>query len=113
VRDEIYRIAREAIRNTALHANAQRIEAKLAYGEAEFCLRVRDDGVGINSEILVHRRPGHWGLQGMRERAESFGARFKVWSEAGAGTEIELTVPARDLLRTRKAAGNLMVGHAR
>jgi len=61
----------------------------------EFSLRVRDDGVGIDPDILEHRRAGHWGLQGMRERAESFGARFNVWSKIGAGTEIELVVPAR------------------
>jgi ligand-binding sensor domain-containing protein/signal transduction histidine kinase len=95
VREEIYRIAREAVRNAAEHARARRIEAELVYGELEFSLRVRDDGVGIDPDILEHRRAGHWGLQGMRERAESFGARFNVWSKIGAGTEIELVVPAR------------------
>jgi signal transduction histidine kinase len=60
----------------------------------QFGLRVRDDGIGIDTETLEHRRAGHWGLQGMRERAESFGSRFSVWSESGAGTEIELLVPA-------------------
>jgi signal transduction histidine kinase len=95
VREEIYRIAREAVRNAAEHARARRIEAELVYGELEFSLRVRDDGVGIDPDILEHRRVGHWGLQGMRERAESFGARFNVWSKIGAGTEIELVVPAR------------------
>jgi ligand-binding sensor domain-containing protein/signal transduction histidine kinase len=95
VREEIYRIAREAVRNAAEHARARRIEAELVYGELEFSLRVRDDGVGIDPDIFEHRRAGHWGLQGMRERAESFGARFNVWSKIGVGTEIELVVPAR------------------
>lgn len=95
VREEIYRIAREAVRNAAEHARAQRIEAELVYGGTQFSLRVRDDGVGIDSEILEHQRVRHWGLQGMRERAESFGARFNVWSKIGSGTEVELVVPAR------------------
>jgi signal transduction histidine kinase len=93
--EEIYRIAREALRNAAEHARARRIESELVYGEFEFSLRVRDDGVGIDPDILQHRRAGHWGLQGMRERAESLGAHFNVWSKIGAGTEIELVVPAR------------------
>jgi ligand-binding sensor domain-containing protein/signal transduction histidine kinase len=108
VRDEIYQIGREAIRNSVAHAQAQRIEAELVFSESEFRLRVRDDGVGINGEILKHARPGHWGLKGMKERAESFGGRLKVWSQSGAGTEIELIVPARicygrDKLRAQPA----------
>jgi signal transduction histidine kinase len=95
VRDEIYRIAREAVRNAAEHAQARRMEAELAYGKAEFVLRVRDDGVGVDPQILKQGRARHWGLQGMRERAEGFGARFNVWTKHGAGTEIELLVPAR------------------
>jgi ligand-binding sensor domain-containing protein/signal transduction histidine kinase len=95
VRDEIYRIAREAVRNAAEHAHAQRIEAELAYGKAEFVLRVRDDGAGVDPQILEYGRARHWGLQGMRERAASFGASFNVWTRHGAGTEIELRVPAR------------------
>jgi ligand-binding sensor domain-containing protein/signal transduction histidine kinase len=95
VRDEVYRIAREAVRNAAEHARARRIEVELVYGEREFAFRVRDDGGGIDPQTLARRRSGHWGLQGMRERAESFRARFNVWTESGAGTEIELIVPGR------------------
>jgi ligand-binding sensor domain-containing protein/signal transduction histidine kinase len=95
VRDETYRIAREAFRNAAEHANARRIEAELDYGERAFHLRIRDDGVGIDHQILDdRRRAGHWGLQGMQERAEAFGATLEVWSEHGVGTEIELAIPA-------------------
>ncbi len=95
VRDETYRIAREAFRNAAEHAKARRIEAELDYGERAFRLRIRDDGVGIDHQILDdRRRAGHWGLQGMQERAEAFGATIEVWSEHGAGTEIQLTIPA-------------------
>lgn len=95
VRDEVYRIAREALRNACRHAQARQIEAEIAYGDAALCLRIRDDGVGIDPKVLDQgQRTGHWGLQGMRERAEAFGARLDIWSEHGAGTEIELAVPA-------------------
>jgi signal transduction histidine kinase len=95
VRDEIYQIVREAVRNSLAHAQAQQIEVELVYGESEFRLRVRDDGIGFDSKIVDHPRFGHFGLQGMRERAESFGAYLRAWSDSGAGTEIELVVPAR------------------
>jgi len=94
LRDEIYRIAREALRNAFRHSEAQKIEAEITYGDSEFVLRVRDDGIGM-APVVANQggRAGHWGLPGMRERAKSFGARLEVWSEQGAGTEIELTVP--------------------
>jgi len=96
VRDDVYRIAREALRNAVQHAEAQEIEVGLHYGESAFILRIRDDGIGIDTNVVrAGHRAGHWGLQGMRERAESFGAHFEVWSERGAGTEIELSVPAQ------------------
>lgn len=95
LRDEIYRIGREALRNAFQHAHAQRIEAELTYGEEQFSLRVRDDGNGIDPNIFHEgKRAGHWGLPGMHERARGFGGQLHVWSEAGAGTEIEVTVPS-------------------
>jgi signal transduction histidine kinase len=95
LRDEIYRIAREALRNAFRHAQARKIEAEMTYGESHFLLRVRDDGTGIDSKYLAQgKRAGHWGLPGMRERAKRFGGKLEVWSEHGAGTEVELTVPA-------------------
>jgi signal transduction histidine kinase/ligand-binding sensor domain-containing protein len=94
LRDEIYRIAREALRNAFLHARAQKIEAEITYSDYEFLLHVRDDGGGIDPEVANQgARAGHWGLPGMRERAKSFGGQLEVWSEHGAGTEIELSVP--------------------
>jgi two-component sensor histidine kinase len=94
LRDEVYRFAREALRNAFNHAKAQNIEAEITYGES-FLLRIRDDGVGIDPTVISHgRRDGHWGLPGMRERAESLGAAMEVWSESGAGTEVQLTIPA-------------------
>ncbi len=95
IRDEIYRIAIEALRNAFHHANAQHIEAELAYGERVFRLRIRDDGKGIPSGMLEQGRAGHYGLAGMRERAQRIGGKLEIWSGAGTGTEIELTLAAR------------------
>jgi signal transduction histidine kinase len=95
VRDEVYRIAREAIRNAFKHARATKIETELVYGATFFCVRVRDDGIGIDRQVLAQgRRDGHWGLPGMRERASTFKGEFNLWSELGAGSEIELKIPA-------------------
>jgi signal transduction histidine kinase/ligand-binding sensor domain-containing protein len=95
LRDEIYRIGREALRNAFRHARAQEVEAQVTYSDAEFLLHCRDDGVGIDPKVASQgARAGHWGLPGMRERAQSFGGKLEVWSEAGAGTEIKLAVPA-------------------
>jgi signal transduction histidine kinase len=95
VRDEAYRIAREATRNAYRHAQARQIEIEVTFADASFSIRVRDDGTGIDPQILAHgRRPGHWGLPGMRERSESLGGQLYVWSESNAGTEVELRIPA-------------------
>jgi len=93
--DEVYRIAGEVLRNAFLHACARRIEAEIRYEERLLRLRIRDDGKGIDLNVLNQgRRAGHWGLPGIRERAKQIGARLEFWSETGAGTEVELTVPA-------------------
>jgi signal transduction histidine kinase len=94
--DEVYRIAREILRNAFHHARASRIEAEIAYDNQFFRMRIRDNGTGIDRKVLeAGARQGHWGLPGVRERAKRMGARLKLWSEPGAGTEAELTVPAR------------------
>src|SRR5262249_30898570 len=93
VRDEIFRIASEALRNAFRHAGAQQIEVELRYDPRELRLRVRDDGRGIESAVLsAGGREGHFGMQGMRERAKGIGGRLTVWSAAGSGTEVELSV---------------------
>jgi signal transduction histidine kinase/ligand-binding sensor domain-containing protein len=92
--DEVHRIAREVMRNAFHHAGAKKIEVEIRYGKNQLRLRVRDDGRGLDPKVLKSsRRPGHWGLAGIRERAQQIGAQLTIWSEAGAGTEIELTVP--------------------
>jgi ligand-binding sensor domain-containing protein/signal transduction histidine kinase len=94
ITEEVYRIARELLRNAYKHACAQSIEAELRYDDDAFLLVVRDDGKGMDPTILKERgRAGHWGLPGMYERAEGIGARLDIWSQAGAGTEVRLTVP--------------------
>jgi signal transduction histidine kinase/ligand-binding sensor domain-containing protein len=96
LQDEVYRIAREILRNAFHHAHANRIEAEIAYDRQFYRLRIRDNGKGIDPKVLEQgARSGHWGLPGVRERAKRIGARLKLWSEPGAGTEVELTVPAR------------------
>ncbi len=82
-RDEIYRIAGEALRNAFRHARARRIEVDIEYGERQFRLRIRDDGKGIDPEVLEEQgRAGHWGLAGMRERAQLIGGQLDIWSRA-------------------------------
>jgi signal transduction histidine kinase/ligand-binding sensor domain-containing protein len=95
VRDEAYRITREAVCNAYQHAKAGHIETEVTFGDADLTIRVRDDGIGIDPQILARgQRRGHWGLPGMRERSESFGGHLRVWSEGNAGTEVELRIPA-------------------
>ena len=94
VRDDVYRVAREVLRNAFHHANATQIEADLRYDRRQFRLRIRDDGKGIDGRLLESGRSGHFGLAGMRERAELLGGTFTLWSEPGSGTEVELTIPA-------------------
>jgi signal transduction histidine kinase/ligand-binding sensor domain-containing protein len=95
VRDEAYRIAAEALRNAIRHAGAQTLEVEIRYDQDKLCLRVRDDGKGIDPGVLgKEHAPGHWGLRGMRERATLIGGTFEVWSEVDSGTEVELRIPA-------------------
>src|SRR5262249_24075141 len=102
LRDEVYRVAGEALRNAFHHANAQHIEVEIRWDERQFRLRVRDDGKGIDPKLLAdHERSGHFGFPAMRERAERVGGKLTLWSsgprtrgELRSGTEIELSVPA-------------------
>jgi signal transduction histidine kinase/ligand-binding sensor domain-containing protein len=95
LRDEVYRIGREAVINAFRHAHANRIEVTLTYSAKQLRLLVRDDGCGIDPTVLQSGREGHWGVSGMRERAERIGARLQLFSSASAGTEVKLSVPGR------------------
>ena len=94
-RDEVYRIGREAIVNAYRHSHARDIETEVEFRPTELRIAVRDNGCGIDPQELQWGRNGHWGLQGMRERAELIGARLRLFSRAGLGTEVELCVPGR------------------
>jgi signal transduction histidine kinase len=93
VRDEVYHIGRELLVNAFRHSQASCIEVELEYGPRRFRMVVRDDGCGIDAQVLRVGREGHWGLPGMRERAERIGARLRVWSRPAAGTEVVLSLP--------------------
>jgi signal transduction histidine kinase/ligand-binding sensor domain-containing protein len=91
--EEVCSIARELLRNAFQHAHANHIEAEIRYDHPWFRLRIRDDGEGIDPTILKEGgRSGHWGLPGVRERAQRIGAQLDFWSNAGAGTEVQLMV---------------------
>jgi signal transduction histidine kinase len=105
VRDEAYRITREAVRNSFRHARAGLVEVEIVFGEAAFIVRVRDDGIGLDPTVLEHGyRKGHWGLPGMRERVLEFGGQLEVWSQRNAGTEIELKIGGRIAYAHRRRA---------
>jgi signal transduction histidine kinase len=105
---EIFRIAREALRNAFSHSQARRIETEVAYSSNLFRLRIRDDGKGMAPDVRNRgERIGHWGLGGMRERAERLGGKLEVWSEPGAGTEVDLRVPASIAYQSSPARNNV------
>ena len=93
VRDEVYRVGREAVVNAFVHAQASSVEVEVEYADRFLRLLVRDDGCGIDPRVLSDGREGHWGLAGMRERSERIGAQLKLRSRVGAGTEVEMVIP--------------------
>ena len=93
--EELFKIGKEALANAFRHSGGHLIEAELNYERSELRIRIRDDGTGIDPAILREgHRDGHFGLPGMRERAEKAGAHLDVWSRTGAGTEVELRIAA-------------------
>jgi signal transduction histidine kinase len=91
VEEQLLRIGREAVSNAVRHAHATSIRIDLAYGDDRITVRVRDDGVGFDPDVV--RRNGHYGLASMQERAEAARGGLKIESSAGRGTVIEVTVP--------------------
>ena len=95
LQDEVYRIGREILRNAFRHSGARHVDAEILYDEKLLRLRIRDDGRGIDPQVLENGgRAGHWGLIGIRERAKRIAAQLDFYSEAGVGTEVQLTIPA-------------------
>ena len=105
IRDEVYRIGREALINAFRHSEAAHIEVGVERERRRLRVLVRDDGKGMDAEVLRTGRDGHWGLSGMRERSERIGGRLRVWSRPGAGTEVELSVPAHAAFPSTSARG--------
>ena len=100
VRDEIYRIGYEAIRNACAHSGASRLEVELRYAR-DLTLRVDDNGTGIDPAIADRAKDGHHGLQGMRERAARIGGKLTLRSSSRCGTEIRLMVPGGIIFRKK------------
>jgi signal transduction histidine kinase len=101
IRDEVYLIGHEALSNAFRHSGASDIEIELEYAASYLRVLVRDNGGGIDTEVLRSGRDGHWGLSGMKERTERIGGRLRVLSRAVAGTEVELSVPGRIAFKHR------------
>jgi signal transduction histidine kinase/ligand-binding sensor domain-containing protein len=93
---EIRRIVGEALFNIARHARANSVDVAITYGVRQLGVQIRDDGVGIAPSVLAQgSKEGHFGLIGMRERAERIGGALSIDSRAGKGTDVILTLPAR------------------
>jgi signal transduction histidine kinase len=92
---EVFSIAREALTNVRKHARAHRVGLDLALDDSDLILRIEDDGAGFDADLLAAgpERWPHFGLAGMRERAQSVGGRIVWHSRHGAGTTVELHVP--------------------
>jgi signal transduction histidine kinase/streptogramin lyase len=100
VGDDVYCITREAVVNALRHSRARRVDIGIEYGRQHLRVTVADDGCGIDPQILERHKPGHFGIRGMRERAERIGATVRFWSRDSAGTEVELVVPETVFQRT-------------
>ncbi len=92
--NDVLQIGRQAITNALQHAKARNIHVLLSYSDQHFRIRVQDNGSGINEEILNIGRQGHYGLAGMKERADRLGGSISIRSRVGEGTEVDLSVPA-------------------
>ena len=93
IQEQLFLIGREAVMNALRHSEATTIEVEVQYLHDVLRVLVRDNGCGINPEAVQEQSDSHWGLSGMRERAEKMGARFGIWSRTGGGTEMRVAVP--------------------
>jgi signal transduction histidine kinase len=109
VRDEVHRIACEAVRNAFRHAQAGQIEVEIRYAQRQLRLRVRDNGKGIDPKVLSGGGcDRHYGLPGMNERAKLVRGTLALRSELDSGTEVELTIPASIAYARPPGAGRSM-----
>jgi signal transduction histidine kinase len=105
IQEQLFLIGREAVMNGLRHSEASKIEVEVQYLPELLRVFVRDNGCGINPEAVQNESDSHWGLRGMRERAENIGARFGIWSRPGAGTEVRVAVPVDIAKRTTQDRG--------
>lgn len=93
VRDEVLQVAREAVRNAMQHSKGKVVRVEIDWGSDRFSIRVRDDGIGLDSQLIAQGLEGHWGIHGMRERTKQVGGNLEIRSD-GTGTLVELTISA-------------------
>jgi signal transduction histidine kinase len=93
IQEQLYLIGREALVNALRHSNATSIEAEIQYLPRQLRMVVRDNGCGIDPQVVRSGQVCYWGFQGMRERAGNIGAKLRIWSRPGCGTEVEICVP--------------------
>ena len=105
IQEQLFLIGREAVMNGLRHSEASKIELEVQYLPELLRVFVHDNGCGINPESVQNESDSHWGLRGMRERAENIGARFGIWSRPGAGTEVRVAVPVDVAKRTTQDRG--------
>ncbi|HWO31206.1 MAG TPA: ATP-binding protein, partial [Candidatus Acidoferrum sp.] len=108
VRDEIYRVGYEAIRNAYMHSRATQVQVELRYAQ-DLVVRVSDNGVGIDPAVVEKGKPGHFGLQGMRERVARIEGKLKIVSSVTSGTEVTVIVPGRMVFRKPSVAPTEMI----
>jgi ligand-binding sensor domain-containing protein/signal transduction histidine kinase len=94
VRDEVYRIGYEAIRNACVHSGGNRLTVELSYAKS-LTLSVKDNGKGIDPDVAANGKSGHFGLIGMYERARRIRGKLTISSSTGLGTEVKLVVPRK------------------
>ena len=115
VRDEVFLIGSEAIRNACAHAQGSQLKVELNYAH-DLSVRIGDNGVGIDPAVTDSGKDGHFGLKGMRERAARIGGKLTIVSSATSGTEITILVPGRFVFQKRSETlvekiKNIVRGH--
>jgi signal transduction histidine kinase len=95
VGSEVFGVAREALTNVRKHAHARRVGMSLSRDGDELVLRISDDGIGFDPDAVSAgpERWPHFGLAGMRERAQAVGGRIEWRSKPGSGADVELRIP--------------------
>ncbi len=93
IQEQLFLIGREAVVNALRHSKATKIEVEVQYLRRSVSMFVRDNGCGINPDVVQKESDSYWGLREMRDRADTIGAQFGIWSRPGAGTEVRITVP--------------------